>query len=192
MMLWNFTLVLSGVTSSTPKLEDALFAAGCDDALICFYGTAVYLEFDREAVTLNAAISSAIRNIEEAGIGAVVGSVDSTLVGLSDIAELTKLSRQAVALLKDGARGKGDFPNPIHRIKGQSPLWSWAEVAEWLVMSGRMAADNPLVSNARELEQWNLALRLRASKASLQVDERVQFLAGSPAVAANLCHQQQM
>ncbi|MCX8957860.1 helix-turn-helix transcriptional regulator [Erwinia psidii] len=176
MALWNFTLVLSGVRSSTPKLEDALFTAGCDDALICFYGTAVYLEFDREAVTLNAAVSGAIGDIEGAGIGARVESVDSTLVGLSDIAELANLSRQAIALLKDGTRGNGDFPNPIHRITGQSPLWSWAEVAEWLVASGRMSADNPLVRNARELDQWNLALRVRASKASEKVDERVQFL----------------
>ncbi|MFB9084744.1 hypothetical protein LU631_05900 [Erwinia tracheiphila] len=39
-----------------------------------------------------------------------------------------------------------------------------------------MPADNPLVSNAHELEQWNLALRIRASKAGGKVDERVQFL----------------
>ncbi|WP_158784553.1 AlpA family transcriptional regulator [Pantoea sp. BAV 3049] len=177
MALWNFTLVLSGVTSETQGLEDSLYNAGCNDALVCLYGTAVYLDFDREAASLTDAVASAIRNIEGAGIGARVESVDSVLVGLSDIAELTEMSRQAIALLKEGTRGKGDFPNPVQRIKGQSPLWSWAEVAEWLVNSGRMSADNPLTQNARELEQWNLALRIRASKAANKVEERVQFLA---------------
>jgi len=176
MALHNFTLVLSGVNSDTEGLEDALYGGKCDDALICFYGTSVYLEFDREATTLNIAIATAIRDIESAGINAQVEAVDSTLVGLSDIAELSQLSRQAIALLKDGNRGKGDFPNPVQRISGQSPLWSWAEVAEWLVSSGRMSADNVLVKNARNLEQWNLALRIRASKATEKVEEKVNFL----------------
>ena len=39
MALYNFTLTLSGVTSRTVGLEDALHAAGCADALVCFYGT---------------------------------------------------------------------------------------------------------------------------------------------------------
>lgn len=93
MALHNFTLVLSGVNSDTEGLEDALFGAGCDDALVCFYGKSVYLEFDREAETLNCAVATAIRNVEGAGINAQVEAVDSTLVGLSDIAELSQLSR---------------------------------------------------------------------------------------------------
>lgn len=176
MEIHNFTLVLSGVNAETAGLENALFEAGCDDALVCFYGKSVYLEFDREAETLNNAIASAIRSVEDAGINAVVEAIDSTWVGLSDIAELSQLSRQAIALLKDGTRGKGDFPNPIQRITGQSPLWSWAEVAEWLVSSGRMSADSVLVKNARTLEQWNLALRIRASKATDKIEEKIHFL----------------
>lgn len=176
MALHNFTLVLSGVSSETEGLEDALFIAGCSDALICFYGKSVYMEFDRESDTLNKAVATAIRDVEGAGIKALVESVDSTLVGLSDIADLSKLSRQAIALLKDGSRGKGNFPNPIQRIKGQSPLWSWAEVATWLTESGRMSPEDPLVKNARDLEQWNLALRVRASKAVAKVEEKVHFL----------------
>lgn len=118
MTLYNFTLTLSGVSAHTPDLEDALYRAGCADALVCFYGTAVYLEFDRESESLERAILSAIDNIESASkLNARVESVDATLVGLSDIAELTGLSRQAVALLKDGARGSGKFPGPVQRVK---------------------------------------------------------------------------
>ncbi|STS10576.1 Uncharacterised protein [Ewingella americana] len=81
MPLYNFTLMLSGVTYETEGLEDALYRSGCDDALICAFGRSVYLDFDREAESLDAAIASAIEHVESAGIGAVVESVDSALVG---------------------------------------------------------------------------------------------------------------
>ena len=66
------------------------------------------------------------------------------------------MSRQAISLFKDGARGKGGFPSPVQRIKNQLPLWDWADVAEWLADNGRI--------NARILSKWNLALRASASK----------------------------
>ncbi|SUX37178.1 Uncharacterised protein [Cedecea davisae] len=176
MELYNFTLTVSGITLNTPGHEDALFEAGCDDAMISYYGNAIYLEFDREAPSLKNAIATAIRDIESAGIGARVESVDSTLVGLSDIAELSALSRQAITMLKDGIRGKGDFPNPIQRITGQSPLWDWAEVAEWLENCGRIAKDSGLAANAKELNTWNLALRIRASRAEVKVAEHLHML----------------
>lgn len=166
MALYHFTLTLSGVTADTEGLEDALFAAGCSDALVCFYGTAVYLEFDRESNSLSEAVLSAIANIESAPLGARVTSVDSTLVGLSDIAGLTGLSRQAVALLKEGARGSRQFPGPVQRVKGNSPLWSWYSVVKWLVAEGRLDASSHLVSNARTLDCLNLALQLRATLAT--------------------------
>lgn len=164
MALYNFTLTLSGVTYETEGLEDALYESGCDDALICAYGNSVYVEFDREANSLDEAISSAVENIESAGIGAIVESIDSALVGLSDIAEIIEMSRQAIAMLKDGSRGSGDFPCPLQRIKGQSPLWDWANVAQWLLMNGRLKEGSELVINARVLSKWNLALRNSASK----------------------------
>ena len=99
MALYNFTLTLSGVTARTVGLEDALHAAGCADALVCFYGTAVYLEFDRERDSLEQAILSAIADIESASaLNARVESVDSALVGLSDIAEDLPLVAHATVL----------------------------------------------------------------------------------------------
>lgn len=164
MALYNFTLTLSGITYETEGLEDALYESGCDDALICAYGNSVYVEFDREADSLDEAISSAVENIESARIGAIVESVDSALVGLSDVAEITGMSRQAIAMLKDGTRGSGDFPCPLQRIKGQSPLWDWANVAQWLLKNGRLKEGSELVINARVLSKWNLALRNSASQ----------------------------
>ena len=167
MALYNFTLTRSGVSARTPGLEDALHHAGCTDALVCFYGTAVYLEFDRESESLERAILSAIDNIESSSeLNARVESVDATLVGLSDIAELTGLSRQAIALLKDGARGSGKFPGPVQRVQGNSPLWRWKTIVHWLVTEKRIAADSPLVEHAEILDSLNLALQLRASRRS--------------------------
>lgn len=167
MALYHFIVTLSGVQRETGGLADALYTNGCDDALICYYGSSVYVEFDREAESLDQAIKSAIDDIETAGTGAVVESVDSALVGLSDIAQLSGLTRQAITLLKDGLRGKGDFPCPVQRISGQSPLWDWADVARWLNDCGRpdskdAKAREQLVRNARTLSKWNLALRMRS------------------------------
>ncbi|MDG9897701.1 DNA-binding protein [Klebsiella grimontii] len=176
MALYNFTLTLSGVTAHTVGLEDALHAAGCADALVCFYGTAVYLEFDRECDSLEQAILSAIADIESApALNARVESVDSALVGLSDIAELTGLTRQAIALLKDGARGSGQFPGPVQRVKGNSPLWRWKTVVGWLVMERRLTGDSPLVAHAEVLDNLNLALQLRATQESNTV---LRYLGG--------------
>lgn len=176
MAQYTFTLTLSGVTADTVGLEDALFTAGCDDALVCYYGKSVYLEFDREASSLDLAIETAITDIESATIPMQVESVDSMLVGLSDIAELTGLTRQAVALLKDGARGKGNFPAPVQRLSGNSPLWNWARVAEWLKDNNRLGHAPELCDNAKTLCKWNLVLQNCANENVVEVQVLAQKL----------------
>ena len=49
------------------KLSDRIFAAGCDDASPGVIGGEVIVDFDREDVSLRAAVQSAIRQIEQAG-----------------------------------------------------------------------------------------------------------------------------
>ncbi len=66
-MNYRFTLSLSGATPDTENFEDKLFEAGCNDALVCFYGGLPYLEFDREADSAYQAITSAILGVQEAG-----------------------------------------------------------------------------------------------------------------------------
>ena len=87
-------------------------------------------------------------------------SIDSTLVGLSDIAELIGVSRRDRAI-KEGARGSGFRPRTAR--EGQFPLWRWKSVVEWLVAEKRIAADSPMVANALLLDSLNLALQLRRS-----------------------------
>lgn len=76
--LFHFTLILKYVDERTPGLEDALYEAGCDDALINFRNGAVYLDFDREDISLEQAIIKAIQNVETSAVGAVVVDQNST------------------------------------------------------------------------------------------------------------------
>ena len=168
MKTYEFSLVLKNVSINTPDLEDKLFESGCDDSLVCSYVETVYLEFDRESDSLESAIISAIYDVEKSGLGAKVKSVDAgDYVGISDIATLANSSKQAIALLKDGKRGPGQFPSPVQRLTGKQPLWRWGEVAKWLYENDR--ADSELAINAEVIENINIALELREPMKCAQV-----------------------
>lgn len=160
MKTYEFSLVLANISIDTPELEDRLFEADCDDALLCAYGKTVYLDFMREAESLEAAILSAIKAIETSPLGAKVVSVDAgDYVGITDIATLSGSSKQAIALWKDGKRGPGQFPNPVLRLSSPQPLWRWGDVATWLYEYDRI--DSETAHNAQVIENFNLALELR-------------------------------
>jgi hypothetical protein len=60
-----FTLQVTNIQAD--RTEDALFEAGCDDALVAVVDEAMFLDFDREAPSLGEAIESAVHNVEQAG-----------------------------------------------------------------------------------------------------------------------------
>jgi hypothetical protein len=72
----GFTLVLDGVPDLTPEVLDRLYEAGCDDALISRCDGVVSMDFTRTAPSLRDAITSAIRDVESAGIGARVVRIE--------------------------------------------------------------------------------------------------------------------
>ena len=65
---FDFTLVLGGMSEITDELENKLFDAGCDDALLGIQDGKLFLDFTRESDSLLKAIMSAIQAVEEAGI----------------------------------------------------------------------------------------------------------------------------
>jgi hypothetical protein len=73
----RFTLILSGVTEITPDLADALYEATHGDIEFNMRDGVAFLEFGRRARTLREAITSAIREVEEAGVGIRVVRVES-------------------------------------------------------------------------------------------------------------------
>jgi hypothetical protein len=73
---YHFVLVLTGWSEPHESIEDALFEAGCDDALLIFRNQVPYLEFDRPAATLEEALLSAIQAVEATHLGARVLRVE--------------------------------------------------------------------------------------------------------------------
>jgi hypothetical protein len=55
------------VTGTNPNSDAALYAAGCDDAVISIIVGGMRLDFDREAESYGIAVSSAIRDVNRAG-----------------------------------------------------------------------------------------------------------------------------
>jgi hypothetical protein len=158
---YNFTLVLQGINEQTEHLEDTLYESGCADALINFRDGTVYLDFDREAVTLEDAVISAISDVEGARLDIKVISVaPDPWVNEVDISRRINKTRQTVSNWIKGYRRPIPFPNPVMKLEDKSPLWRWYEVARWLFQQNQIL-DETIVENARFFEAINGALAER-------------------------------
>jgi hypothetical protein len=132
MQTHTFTLILAGVRELTDEITNALYEAGCDDALIGSRDGVAFLDFDREAPSFREAVLSAIAAVEKAGVEALVVRVEpDDLVTMSDIARRAQRTRESVRQLVSGLRGPGDFPPPVANLKERSPIWRWTDVSRW-------------------------------------------------------------
>jgi hypothetical protein len=157
----NFVLVLSGISEPDDRIEDALFLAGCDDAILAFRNGVAYLEFDREADTLESAVLSAVKNVERAKHQVAVSHVEpDDVVNASEIARRLQWTREYVRLLSQGSRGEGGFPSPLAGVTGTTILWSWAAVLRWLLEQGKLA-DKSRLTNAETIRDINRVLSFR-------------------------------
>jgi len=73
----TFTLILSGIAELTPELADALYAATHGDIELNLRDGVAFVEVERTAATLREAITTAIREIEQATVGMRVVRVES-------------------------------------------------------------------------------------------------------------------
>ena len=64
MPTFTFTLIVEGPDLQADETIDALFEAGCDDALVGRSEGVQYLDFDRETSCLEEAVLSAVADIE--------------------------------------------------------------------------------------------------------------------------------
>ena len=157
----EFTIIASGLDPEMEGYEDRFFEAGCDDATLSFQKGVIIAEFSREAVSFSKAVSSAYEDVSRTG--AKVERVEPDhLVSLSDIAERSGLTRQAISLYTRAERSSG-FPNPVARVTSNSPLWDWLEVTEWLHAHARI--DREAVVNARIVKEANRFLELQGDHA---------------------------
>ncbi len=67
-MIWRFTVRLKGIDVLTDEQMEDLFAAGCTDAVPVSSCGEAWIDFDREASTLEEALRSAVRDVRRAGL----------------------------------------------------------------------------------------------------------------------------
>ncbi|MDJ0597528.1 MAG: hypothetical protein QNJ37_01595 [Crocosphaera sp.] len=168
MIVYNFTLVLSGISQVSEDLDtlaDAIFEAECDDATLCFRNSIAYLEFDRQANSFREAVISAIRQVEGINDKIKVERIEpDDLVTASEISRRINKSREYVRLLIEGKRGKGDFPLPISGITNKSLVWSWKNVAQWFKYNNLI--DDEAVKIAQDIADFNHLLFYRQDESA--------------------------
>jgi predicted DNA-binding transcriptional regulator AlpA len=127
METYTFRLVV------TDRIDDEaanrLFEAGVEDGFPESGPEGHSIGFDRESDSLEAAVMSAIAEVESADFEVLRVEPDE-LVSAADVAERTGRSRQSISSLISGARGPGGWPRPVAG-NVRSPLWRWSDIAAW-------------------------------------------------------------
>ncbi len=137
MSIYHFTIVVRDASSNLADLEDQFFEVGCEDALLCEYNGTIYLEFDREADSALQAVRSALDSIRSLGFKDLIVE-EQGFSTLSEMAERTGISRQALSLYAQNKRGNGNFPKPMYGLASKSAMYLWSEVATWLFQQGKL------------------------------------------------------
>jgi hypothetical protein len=138
----SFILFLGGVNPLDDEHFDALYEAGCDDALFGLRDGAQYGAFDRKAPSFGEALASAIRDVTAAVLGLRVVRIEpDDLVTMAAIAERSGISREYARLLSNKERGPGGFPAPVACVDKRTRLWHWPDVAHWLADNHKAKAE---------------------------------------------------
>ena len=68
MKTYEFDVILRDVTEVTDEQADSLFSAGCDDGTPACCDGVAWVHFDREAVSLEEAIRTAVAQVQATGL----------------------------------------------------------------------------------------------------------------------------
>jgi hypothetical protein len=169
MPTYDFKLILDG-SEATEEMAEALYGAGCDDALLGSSCGVITLDFAREAPSLREAIATALADVRRADPGLKVVRIEpDELVTAAEVARRIKQSRESVRLYATGQRGPGHFPPPVTQATQKTPLYRWADVANWVtkdlvelgkVGTFRQAIESPSPEESRLIGALNAALEL--------------------------------
>ena len=129
MSTFHFTLIVEGPDLQDGPCIDALFEAGCDDAAIGRSDGIQFADFDREAMTLDRAILSAVDDMEKLEGVEVVRIADAGLASLADIAAGWVAPERAFDCWQAVPAAPADFRNrsPTRVVAigcGAGPMWS--------------------------------------------------------------------
>ena len=129
--VYHFTLKFAVPVRTTAPEDwiDRLAEAGSVDALV---GTGIpgrlALEFDRSAANAHAALHSAVTDVQRAIPEARLIEAGPDYVGLTEIAELLGISRQAMRKIM--SNNIESFPLPVH--EGNPSIWHLKYVLDWM------------------------------------------------------------
>ncbi|MFS8150740.1 helix-turn-helix transcriptional regulator [Vreelandella titanicae] len=155
-MEYVFTLKyqLADSDSDLDALVERLGAAGCDDALVGVGQPGrLALEFSREAGSAAEAVHSALVDVKKAIPSARLIEASPDLVGLTDVADVVGVSRQAMRKLM--LTHRATFPVPVH--EGSASIWHLAEVLDWLMNRGGYQIDVGVLDIAKVALKVNIA-----------------------------------
>jgi predicted DNA-binding transcriptional regulator AlpA len=159
-MEYIFTLKyrLSPTDSDLDQITERLGAAGCDDALVGIGQPGrIALEFTREADSAEEAVISALEDVKRAVPSATLIEVAPDLVGLTDVAKFTNMTRQNLRKLM--VNHAMNFPVPVH--EGSASIWHLADVLSWLQAKGGYELQHGLFEVAAVAMQVNLAKEVK-------------------------------
>lgn len=168
----HFTLIVEGPDLQSEDVFDALFEAGCDDALVGRSNGVQYLDFDRDAATLQDAILTAVADVEKVEGVEVVRLVDAGLVSMADIATRVGRTSESIRLLATGERGPGGFPPPVNDPRSRYRLWRSSEVHHWFEHS---LGEGPIEEDDQVRAAINAGLELRHHRRRLGKDRRTDL-----------------
>jgi hypothetical protein len=141
--------------SDPEQYLDALYEAGCDDALI---GIGLHgrlaLDFTRKSTSALDAITSAMHDVKKAIPMSRLIEATPDLVGISDLAALLGHSRQNMRKIVH----KLNFPNPMHA--GSTPLWHLYPVLDWFKTNDKHEIDETLIETLKEVSGVNMRVNV--------------------------------
>ena len=170
MPTFHFTLIVDGPDLQDQFLIDALFDAGCDDAMIGCSDGVQYVDFDREADGFREAILAAVDDLESLEGVEVIRIADAGLVSVAEMAVRIGRTRESVRLLVSGARGPGGFPKPVTGSGSRYRLWRWSEAARWFE---EYLGHLPAFADDRHAAICNAALELRHGRRLLEPSDPI-------------------
>ena len=178
MNTYEFTLNIGNVSILSDNDLLDIFASlqnsPCEDAFVGSVDEAMFIEFERQAESLEAAIAQAIRDVESnKDFNLVVASVEGDLVSLGEAADVTGVPKSTLSKYKKGLYGGGGFPVPARKTNKKDPLCRLWDIAEWLYSKDKVSVDT--VYTAKTISLFNNALEARR----YQTDKKYKQIASS-------------
>ncbi|SAL21767.1 prophage CP4-57 regulatory [Caballeronia arvi] len=156
-MEYVFTLKyrLSAEDCDHEQLVERLAESGCDDATVGIGQPGrLALAFTRDSTTAWSAIFSALVNVKQAIASARLIEAAPDFIGLTDVAEMTGMTRQNMRKLM--LANALEFPAPVH--EGNPSVWHLSDILAWLNDRGGYDIDADLLDVANAAKQVNLAI----------------------------------